>query len=369
MSGSLVIISREDARAAGLKRFFTGEPCKHGHVGEGSVATGKCLECEREHLHKDRADNPEKWKAYARKAYLADLEANRKKSREKGRKRNAADPAMQERKLKRERALKLCDEARAAGLKRFFTGEPCAHEHVAERLVSSGECVECKRIYREKIKAADPEKVREYFRKHYVDNLEDRAEYGRKRYLDNSEKMNEESRKRYEDNPEKYKEKARDRYAANPEKYLERERKRREANPETFRGYRRKSQSSALGQLRQQCKYVADVMNLHPLDHSKLEELDYSPVEHRAHLTSTLPEGMTYEEARADGYHYDHIVPLSVINKTCPMDEVGRMVAYKMSQDLDNLRMIPGVDNMQKHASMGEPYQLAVLDILKAKYL
>ncbi len=327
------------------------------------------MECKRERTHKDRTDNPEKYRGYRRKGYFADLEGSRKQSRENGRKRNAADPALQERKRKRTASRKLRTKAREVKLKRFFDGEPCRNGHVVERLVSTGGCVECCKERRLKVKAADPEKVREYFRKHYVDNLEDRAEYGRKRYLDNSEKMNEESRKRYEDNPEKYKEKARDRYAADPAKFNERERKRREANPETFRGYRRKSHASSLGQLRQQCKYAANVMNLHPLDHSKLEELYYSPVEHRAHLTSTLPEGMTYEEARADGYHYDHIVPLSVINKTCPMDEVGRMAAYKMSQDLGNLRMIPGVDNMKKHASMGEPYQLAVLDILKAKYL
>jgi hypothetical protein len=34
----LPIISREEARQKGLKRFFTGKPCKHGHVCERRVA-------------------------------------------------------------------------------------------------------------------------------------------------------------------------------------------------------------------------------------------------------------------------------------------------------------------------------------------
>src|SRR5262245_40750396 len=42
--------------------------------------------------------------------------------------------------------------AKAAGAKRFFTGLPCVHGHVAERLVSSANCAECaaerQRVYR-----------------------------------------------------------------------------------------------------------------------------------------------------------------------------------------------------------------------------
>lgn len=33
-----------------------------------------------------------------------------------------------------------------AGLKRFFTGKPCLHGHVAERMVSSKGCIECSKI-------------------------------------------------------------------------------------------------------------------------------------------------------------------------------------------------------------------------------
>ena len=39
------IVSRAEAKAAGLKRYFTGEPCKHGHVAERFVSNWDCAQC------------------------------------------------------------------------------------------------------------------------------------------------------------------------------------------------------------------------------------------------------------------------------------------------------------------------------------
>jgi hypothetical protein len=81
------ILSREEARALGLKRFFTGEPCsKQGHIAERFVCNGICLKCsseqsaknraanlekvrerDREHARKYRARNPERFKENVRK--------------------------------------------------------------------------------------------------------------------------------------------------------------------------------------------------------------------------------------------------------------------------------------------------------------
>jgi hypothetical protein len=44
---SMEIISRDEARAQGLKRFFTGKPCKRGHLAERFVVDAKCVECDR----------------------------------------------------------------------------------------------------------------------------------------------------------------------------------------------------------------------------------------------------------------------------------------------------------------------------------
>lgn len=39
------VISRQAAHAAGLLRFYTGAPCRRGHLAERYVSTGGCLEC------------------------------------------------------------------------------------------------------------------------------------------------------------------------------------------------------------------------------------------------------------------------------------------------------------------------------------
>ena len=71
------IISRDEARALGLKRYFTGKPCKHGHVAERGVNGPGCMECTRERMRERRAANPEK---------------AREMEREHSRKYRAADP-------------------------------------------------------------------------------------------------------------------------------------------------------------------------------------------------------------------------------------------------------------------------------------
>lgn len=39
------VISRHDARAAGLSLFYTGMPCSHGHVAPRRVDNWACTEC------------------------------------------------------------------------------------------------------------------------------------------------------------------------------------------------------------------------------------------------------------------------------------------------------------------------------------
>lgn len=40
------IISREDARSQGSKRYFTGKPCVHGHIAERYVSGATCCACD-----------------------------------------------------------------------------------------------------------------------------------------------------------------------------------------------------------------------------------------------------------------------------------------------------------------------------------
>lgn len=40
------IISRKDAKTAGLKKYFTGKSCKNGHIASRYVCNSECIECE-----------------------------------------------------------------------------------------------------------------------------------------------------------------------------------------------------------------------------------------------------------------------------------------------------------------------------------
>ena len=79
MTSEIKIISRDEAKAQGLKRYFTGKPCKYGHVAERYATSIVCVECERTQYEA----NPEKTNARAR----AWKEANPEKVRAKKTKR------------------------------------------------------------------------------------------------------------------------------------------------------------------------------------------------------------------------------------------------------------------------------------------
>jgi hypothetical protein len=82
------IISRAEAKTLGLKHYFTGEPCKRGHIAERMVSSRDCPECARALRREWRAANPER----QREHYRAWQAANPEKNREKERKWRAANP-------------------------------------------------------------------------------------------------------------------------------------------------------------------------------------------------------------------------------------------------------------------------------------
>jgi transcriptional regulator with XRE-family HTH domain len=88
---SLAIISRADAKAKGLQRYFTGEPCIHGHVSERQTINKNCVDCSR---------------------------------------------------LQR---LKKAEELASKGLKRLPPNGICERGHYAERYSCNGRCVVCHR--------------------------------------------------------------------------------------------------------------------------------------------------------------------------------------------------------------------------------
>lgn len=203
------IVSRADARARGLKYYFTGEPCPKGHIAERYVSNLHCIACDRDHAAISNAKRQAETIA-----------------------RNAASRTSRQEKF--DRPIVTRPEAKAAGLLRYFTGVPCDHGHIAERLTSSGGCFDCsKRIY-DAWRAANPEKYKASYRNWQAENREFMKERYAKYYAANAEWLRERAKDWRIANPERASAKDAAWRAANPEKVREqgRTRRARERNAE-----------------------------------------------------------------------------------------------------------------------------------------
>jgi len=67
LASKLKIISKHEAKARGLSRYFTGKPCKHGHIAERKTSQSNCIECAYvfDRLNKEKIN--EKQKVYYQK--------------------------------------------------------------------------------------------------------------------------------------------------------------------------------------------------------------------------------------------------------------------------------------------------------------
>jgi hypothetical protein len=76
------IISRKDAISRGLVRYFTGRPCRNGHLVERLVSGKKCCECNRLGSLKWVKEHPEENRIKSRGYYLKNLEKMRSEGRQ-----------------------------------------------------------------------------------------------------------------------------------------------------------------------------------------------------------------------------------------------------------------------------------------------
>lgn len=174
------VITRKEAIAQGLSRYFTGKPCSEGHVFERRVTNYNCVICEAENQrHRNKV-----------KIGLADPRPKRQSPRK---------------------------DAIEAGESFYFTGKPCPYGHIAKRHVSSG-CVDCWPMHSKKDYERHKPKRDAYNKKNNHKYAAQRKEYAQrnKEYLaqkkreysaklENKLAMLERCRKWKEANPEKRK--------------------------------------------------------------------------------------------------------------------------------------------------------------------
>jgi hypothetical protein len=70
------IISRKEAKAQNLPRYFTGKPCPYGHICERRTSGSNCLQCESEWFSKNASHVAD----YKREWVKRDIEAARKRA-------------------------------------------------------------------------------------------------------------------------------------------------------------------------------------------------------------------------------------------------------------------------------------------------
>lgn len=76
------IISAKQAKNAGEKRYFTGKPCKDGHVAERIVSNRQCVDCSNKISRAWAQKNKERYNEIQRHYYLANTEAVLGRSKE-----------------------------------------------------------------------------------------------------------------------------------------------------------------------------------------------------------------------------------------------------------------------------------------------
>jgi hypothetical protein len=77
----MVVISRESAKSLGLKRYFTGKPCKYGHMSERLVSDKKCVTCKKVHLADWKSRNKDHIQNYNAEKYRGMSDEVRERSR------------------------------------------------------------------------------------------------------------------------------------------------------------------------------------------------------------------------------------------------------------------------------------------------
>ena len=217
-------------------------------------------------------------------------------------------------------------EAKAQGLKRYFNGKPCKQGHIAERSVSNGGCVCCRKKYLEENKKTRAESARRWREenKQYV------LEYRRNYYEKNKEYLLELGREWREENKEYMVEYRLKYYEENKDAVLERVRKWLNRNP-VYVFIRRTLERTQSNWKGSRAKYE--------------KILGYTCRDLRRHIERQFQEGMSWDN-RSE-WHIDHIKPIKAF-----LDE--GITDPAIINALSNLQPLWATDNLSKGAAWRE---------------
>ncbi|HIF9411838.1 TPA: hypothetical protein ACX6R8_003765 [Photobacterium damselae] len=283
--------TRAEAKALGVKHYFTGKPCKNGHIDKRRIS-GDCLLCAREQHKKHRKKNREKINERGRKY----------------RENNHGEILERERKRREDNREKVREQARK------WREDNLEKARKASR--------ESQRKYTEKNREKISDRQRKY-REKYHEKILDRQ---RKYREDNREKAREQARKWREDNREKIRKRERTYRKENPEKRREIEHRYTKNNPDIvfLRQVFRRIETSRTGLTIERIELVHG----------------YSQQEFKDNLTNQFADGMSWGERSA--WHIDHVIPIAQFKDNGVYDP-----AYV--NHLSNLAPLWASDNLSKN--------------------
>jgi hypothetical protein len=121
--------ARQEAIQQGLRHYFTGEPCVHGHIAKRFTGTKICMECNRLYARKNMKDPEYKAKSVERAALWQ--KENREISNLRCREFYERNPRLvlartREQQLKRQKRVPAWSEKKA--IETFYENCPQGHE-------------------------------------------------------------------------------------------------------------------------------------------------------------------------------------------------------------------------------------------------
>lgn len=188
------LISCREAKAIGSVYYFTGVPCKYGHVAERRVKNGVCRECDshrpaqnlpkilnigslvcakcrqtkptsdfKSKSHKTRSGRVVVGRLYRCKACTVEdakekYWENPEKYRKKAKEFNAANPTPN--KIRWRESTDARRVARNNGDKYYQSSVPCVYGHISKRSVKTANCYECSMRKRDAWRIANPGKAK-----------------------------------------------------------------------------------------------------------------------------------------------------------------------------------------------------------------
>lgn len=150
---------RAEAKAAGATTYFTGLPCKHGHIAKRCTANGSCITCSTERAKAARDANLAGARAKERERRARNPEQAAKRNAAKVLALDALDPGRVERRKAKEVDASRRVAAATAGSVHYESGIACPTGHIGLRYTSTARCVACQLTRNEKTRDLSTEEA------------------------------------------------------------------------------------------------------------------------------------------------------------------------------------------------------------------